>query len=302
MTTYSSFDLARWLDGEHIGPEQRWTSVATLDDASVSDVSFCQDASAIASAAGVVLTERPDRSRTCVVVKDAKLAFIRLLERLFPVEHGGFIAPSASVDPSAFVHATATIHPGAVIMANCFIGANTVIFPNVVLYPETQIGEDCRIHAGSVIGADGFSYHPTSNGPIKVPQIGRVRIESGVEVGANTTIDRAFLTDTLIGRNSKLDNLVHVGHNCTLGEAVIIAAQVGLSGSVRVEDGSIMGGQAGVVEHTTIGAQARIGAQSGVSRHVAPGQTVLGTPAEPAMKMKRIYAALRQSVPDDDPR
>jgi len=217
------------------------------------------------------------------------------------VEHGGFIAPSASVDPSAFIHATATIHPGAVIMADCVIGENTVIFPNVVLYPGTQVGEGCRIHAGSVIGADGFSYHPTPNGPVKVPQIGRVIIESGVEIGANTTIDRAFLAATVIGKNSKLDNLVHVGHNCTLGEAVIIAAQSGLSGSVRVDDGSIMGGQVGIIEHITVGSNARIGAQSGVSRHVDPGQTVLGTPAEPAMKMKRIYAALRQSVSDDEP-
>jgi len=302
VTTYSSLDLARWFNGDHIGLEQHWSGVATLEDADVRDVSFCRDANGIKSDAGVVLTEQPDRSRTCVVVKDSKLAFIQLIERMFPVEHGGFIAPSASIDPSAFVHATATIHPGVVVMADCTIDAHTVLFPNVVLYPRTQVGADCRIHAGAVIGADGFSYHPTPNGPVKVPQVGRVRIESGVEIGANTTIDRAFLGETVIGPNSKLDNLVHVGHNSILGEAVVIAAQTGLSGSVRVDDGVIMGGQVGVVEHTTVGAQARIGAQSGVTRHVDAGQTVLGTPAESAMKMKRIYAALRQLNPDDTDR
>ena len=182
-------------------------------------------------------------------------------------------------------------------MEGCHIGAHSVLFPNVVLYPNTHIGEHCRIHAGSVIGSDGFSYHPTKDGLTKVPHIGRVVIEDGVEVGANSTIDRAFLTETLVGSNSKIDNLVHIGHNTRLGSTVVIAAQSGISGSVTIGNGALMGGQVGIVEHTTIGDGAKIGAQSGVSRDVGENISVLGTPAEPAMQMKRIYAALR-NLPD----
>jgi UDP-3-O-[3-hydroxymyristoyl] glucosamine N-acyltransferase len=174
-----------------------------------------------------------------------------------------------------------------------------MLFPNVVLYPNTQIGADCRIHAGTVIGADGFSYHPTAEGLRKVPQIGRVVIEDGVEIGANSTIDRAFLDETRIGQGSKIDNQVHIGHNAILGRSVVIAAQTGLAGSVTIGDGALLGGQVGVVEHTHIGKESRVGAQSGVNKDVDDGQTVLGTPAEPAMKMKRIYAALRK-LPDRD--
>ena len=232
---HTSLDLARWLNGHHKGLEQRWSSVATLEDAGPTDVSFCTNANTVESAAGVLLTQDADPSRTCVIVDDAKLAFIQLINKVFPVEHGGYIARSACIDPSAFVHATATIHAGVVVMANCHIGAHTVIFPNVVLYPNTHIEERCRIHAGAIIGADGFSYHPTPEGPVKVPQVGRVKIEAGVEIGANTTIDRAFLGETVVGQNSKLDNLVHIGHNSTLGPSVLIAA---LSGLVRQKPAS----------------------------------------------------------------
>ena len=174
------------------------------------------------------------------------------------------------------------------------------IHATAVVDPAAIIGDDCRIHAGAVIGADGFSYHPTSGGLVKVPQVGHVRIENGVEIGANTTIDRAFLGETVVGQHSKLDNLVHIGHNCSIGGGVVMAAQSGLSGSVKVGAGAIIGGQAGVVEHTEIGEQARIGAQSGVSRNVETGQAVLGTPADSAMKVKRLYATLRQMQLDYD--
>ena len=298
MKTRSSYTLCEWLSGRHSGPEHEWSGIATLAQASVHDVSFCDDATQADTQAGILLTRIPDEQRTCIVLDDPKLSFILLMQRLFPVEQGGYIAPSATIDSSAFIHATATIHAGTVIMANCHVGAHCVLFPNVVLYPDTHLEEHCIIHAGAIIGADGFSYHPTPNGTVKVPQRGSVRLKSGVEVGANSTIDRAFLGETVIGKDSKLDNLVHIGHNCTLGESVLVAAQTGLSGSVNVGSATLIGGQVGIVEHTTIGPKVRIGAQSGVTRDVEAGETILGTPAEPAMKMKRIYASLRKTTDD----
>jgi len=296
----SSLLLAEWLDGDHHGAEVLWTDLATLDTASPTDVSFTERQLDSPCEAGVLLARAPVEGRTSITVKDPKLAFIQLIKRLFHVEQPAGVSTDAHIDPGAFVHATATVHAGAVVMEGCEIGPHSVLFPNVVLYPRTAVGARCRIHAGAVIGADGFSYHPTAEGLVKVPQVGRVVIEDDVEIGANSTIDRAFLGETRVGRHSKLDNLVHIGHNCQLGASVVIAAQAGLSGSVSAGEGVQIGGQAGVVEHTKLGARARVGAQSGVLRSVPDGETVLGTPAETAMRMKRIYASLRKDIVDRD--
>ena len=296
----SSLHLAQWLGGEHHGDERRWTALATLSEAEPEDLSFYTGRGHVRSAAGILLVKHAIPGRTCIVVNDPKLAFIQLIERMFPVEHAAFVHPSAEVDESAFVHATATIHAGVVVMAGCSVGPRCVLYPRVVLYPNTIVGSDCVLHAGCVLGADGFGLHPTADGLVRVPHRGRVVLEDQVEVGANATIDRAFLGETRIGRATKIDNLVHVGHNCTLGEGVVIAAQTGLSGSVSVDDHVVMGGQVGIVEHTHIGTKARIGAQSGVTRDVESGAAVLGTPADDAMKMKRIYVKLRQSSREED--
>lgn len=296
----SSLHLAEWLGGEHHGSEHFWTGLATLDEAGPGDVSFFTGSGAVNSEAGVLLGKRALDARTCIVLEDPKLAFIHIIERMFPVEQAAFIHPSAQVDESAFVHATATVHAGVVVMADCTIGPRSVLYPRAVLYPGTVVGADCVLHAGCVLGADGFGLHPTADGMVRVPHRGRVVLEDQVEVGANATIDRAFLGETRIGRASKLDNLVHVGHNCRLGEGVIIAAQTGVSGSVTIGDRVVMGGQVGVVEHTVIGTGARVGAQSGVTRDVPPEAAVLGTPADDAMKMKRQYVRLRQSTTQED--
>ena len=293
MNLHNSLHLAAWLGGIHHGPVVDWIQVAPIETAGREDLSFCLDEATAETHAGVLLLKAAVPGRCCICVDDPMLAFILVLERMFPVEQVAGISDDAHIDPGAFIHGTATIHAGVVVMNRCTVGAYTVLFPNVVLYPKTEVGAHCRIHAGAVIGADGFGHHATPEGPRKVPQIGRVVIEDHVEIGANATIDRAFLGETRIGGNTKLDNLVHVGHNSRLGRGVIIAAQAGLSGSVDVGDGVMIGGQAGIVEHTKLGAQARVGAQSGVLRDVDTGQSVLGSPAEPAMRMKRIYAALR---------
>ena len=294
MSLHDSLALADWLGGQHHGPERHWKNVSAIASAGEEDLTFSEGAPPDQCSAAVLLCTVPVAGRCCITTTDPKLAFIQVLEEMFHVEPAGRVDANAVIDPSASVHETATLAPGVVVMSGCTIGARSVLFPNVVLYPNTQIGADCRIHAGAVIGADGFSYHPCADGLRKVPQIGRVVIEDGVEIGANSTIDRAFLDETRIGQGSKLDNQVHIGHNGVLGRSVIIAAQTGLAGSVTVGDGALLGGQVGVVEHTHIGTKSQLGAQSGVNKDVADGQAVLGTPAEPAMKMKRIYAALRK--------
>jgi UDP-3-O-[3-hydroxymyristoyl] glucosamine N-acyltransferase len=285
--------LAERLGAQLHGPDRSYTGVGPLQSAGTDDVSYSTGPVPVGCSAGIVLCSEPLEGRCCIVMDDPKLGFIQLLHELFPVEHPAGIHEAATVDPSAQVHPSAAIYPGAVVGAGCIIGAQTVLHPGVVLYPNTQIGARCIIHAGCVLGADGFSFHPTTQGPLKVPQVGRVVVADDVELGAGCCVDRAFLGATVIGPGCKLDNLVHLGHNVQLGRHVIIAAATALSGSVRVGDGAILGGQVGIVEHTHIGAGARVGAQSGVAKHVPAGQAVLGTPAEPAARMRRIYAALR---------
>jgi UDP-3-O-[3-hydroxymyristoyl] glucosamine N-acyltransferase len=295
---HRSTELAVLVGGEHVGEEQICAGVASLEDASADDLAFSEGTLPTGCRAGILLVRTAEKGRCCIVVDDPKLAFIRVLEEMFHVEHHPKNRSQAHIDPSAEVHPTASIYPGVVIMGDCRVGADSVLFPRVVLYPKTIVGNRVRIHAGAVLGADGFGHHPTPNGTVKVPHVGCVVIEDDVEIGANSTIDRAFIGETRIGAGAKLDNLVHIGHNGTVGPGVIIAAQTGLSGSVSVGADTLIGGQVGVVEHTVIGARARIGAQSGVTRDVAAGTAVLGTPAEPSMKMKRMYTALR-ALPED---
>jgi UDP-3-O-[3-hydroxymyristoyl] glucosamine N-acyltransferase LpxD len=280
--------LAAWLGGTHHGPAKEWSSVRSNRHAGPGDLSFLVS-SEVPGDASVLLCSTPLDGRTCITVNDPKYSLILVLNELFHVEQ----FPPSQIDPSAVVH------PGAVIMEGCCVGAGTVLYPNSVLYPRTVIGSECIIHAGAVIGADGFGFHPGPKGPEKVPHVGGVAIGDRVEIGANTTIDRGFIEATTIGRDCKIDNLVHIGHNCVLGNGVLIAAQTGLSGSVIVGDGVQIGGQVGIVEHVQVGKGAQIGAQSGVLRDVHPGQRVLGTPAQDAMKTLRMYATERTRAETD---
>ena len=158
------------------------------------------------------------------------------------------------------------------IGAHCKVDTGTIIFPNVVIYPFTSIGKNCRIHAGAVLGADGFAYESTSTKLQKIPQVGRLVIEDEVEIGANTCVDRAFLQRTVIGRQSKIDNLVQIAHNTSIGQRVRIAAQVGIAGSAYIGDDVMLAGQVGVADHAKIGAGAQVAAKSGVplQPHTSP--------------------------------
>lgn len=288
----SAHALARRLGLAAVGPDVSVCGVAPLEDCPPGCLTFADRSPPFC--AGVVIAVSPVAKTTTLLSPDPRGAFLDALMLLFPVEPPGGVMPGAHVHPTAALGPGVTIHPGAVVGARCVVGAGSVVFPNAVLYAGTVLGRSVRVHAGAVLGADGFSYHPGPDGPRRMPHLGRVVVEDGVEIGANTCIDRGALSDTVIGAHSKLDNLVQVGHNGRLGRAVLLAGQVGLSGSVTVGDGAVLGGQVGVADHRHIGAGARVGAQAGVSRDVPEGETVLGTPAEPAGRRRRVWAALRR--------
>jgi len=221
------------------------------------------------------------------------------------------IAPSASVDPTArlgegtAVEAHAVIGPRVEIGKRCLIGANSVIGAGSVLGDDVRIGANVsvshamigarvRLYPGARIGQDGFGFALDPKGYIKVPQLGRVIIGDDVEIGANTTVDRGAVRDTVIGAGTMIDNLVQIGHNVQIGRGCVLVAQVGISGSTRLGDYVMIGGQGGLIGHLTIGSGARIGAQAGIMRDVAPGETVMGSPAQPIKEFFRQMATLQR--------
>jgi UDP-3-O-[3-hydroxymyristoyl] glucosamine N-acyltransferase len=235
---------------------------------------------------------------------------LALLYPLQPITPG--ISASAMVDPDACVESTAEIGPNVVIGARSVVGENvrvgagafigadvqigrgTVIHPRVTIYDRVQIGANCIIHSGAVIGADGFGFEMSNGQYRKVPQVGSVEIGDDVEIGANSCIDRATLGTTIIGEGSKLDNMVHIAHNCRIGAHVVIAAQSGLAGGVSVGDHAIVGGQVGVGDKARIESRAVIGSGAGIltSKIVRAGEPVWGTPARPLRQYLKQLAAL----------
>ena len=291
----TSQELALLVDGDRFGPERSFSTVAPLDVAGPDHVAYAEsDAVDGSCTAGVLIVSAPIDGRSGVVVSDPKRAFITLLEHLFPERHAAGIHPGAFVDPSAVLGEGVAIYPGAWVGAGCQIGDDTIVFANVSVYPGTVIGQRCRIHAGAVLGADGFSYHPTATGPLKVPQVGRLVIGDDVEIGANTTVDRAFLGETRLGNAVKLDNLVHIGHNCTVGPSTVAAAQVGVAGSSRVGAACLLGGQVGIADHSEIGDRAQIGARSAVHGKLAGDKAYLGVPAAPIRQARRAMMVARK--------
>lgn len=193
------------------------------------------------------------------------------------------VGPHATVGPRASIGAGCSIGPGCSVGEGALIGAGCVLHANVTVYPQVRIGDRCILHAGCVIGADGFGFVLTGGRYQKFPQVGRVEIGDDVEIGANTCIDRAALGVTSIGNGVKLDNMVHIGHNCRIGNHVVIAAQTGLSGGVVVEDYAVIGGQVGIGDKARIESKAVLGSGCGIltSKIVRGGQVVWGTPARP---------------------
>jgi len=207
------------------------------------------------------------------------------------------IAPTASIGPYAIIGEDTHVGAGtqigahAVIGAGCWIGENCRIYPRVTLYAGVRIGHRVEIHSGAVLGADGFGYAFAEGKYWKFPQTGILEIGDDVEIGANTTIDRGSLDDTRIAEGAKLDNLVHVGHNCQIGAHTVIAAQTGISGSSTLGHHVVVGGQVGIADHCTLEDRAIAGAQAGIptGKTIRAGQTVWGTPAREIGKFKEVY-------------
>jgi len=210
------------------------------------------------------------------------------------------VDPSAHVGPQCVIGERVRIGADAVLVGrnfisdDCVVGEECRLYPNVTLYPRSALGRRVRIHAGSVIGSDGFGYVFDKGEHRKVPQVGQVIIHDDVEIGANVTIDRAALGATVIGRGTKIDNLVQIAHNVTIGEHCILVAQVGIAGSTKIGNYVTIAGQVGVAGHLRIADKVTIAAQSGVMHHIPEGQKWLGSPAGPDRVMKRQYLAMER--------
>jgi UDP-3-O-[3-hydroxymyristoyl] glucosamine N-acyltransferase len=211
------------------------------------------------------------------------------------VEPSAHIGQDVAVYPLAYIGADAvigdgtTIHPGAVIGSGCTLGEGCIIHPNVVLYPNVILADRVEIHAGSVLGGDGFGYRQVQGKHVKVPHSGRLDVGNDVEIGSNCTIDRATFEATRIGEGTKIDNLVMIGHNNQIGRHNLLCGQVGIAGSCKTGDYVIMAGQAGIKDNTRIGDGVIVGAQAGVHRNIPDGHQVLGSPAIPVREQRRIF-------------
>ncbi|MEE8580248.1 MAG: UDP-3-O-(3-hydroxymyristoyl)glucosamine N-acyltransferase [Myxococcota bacterium] len=297
--------------------------VGSLESAGESDLAYVRSAKwaplvGSTRAGALIVPDGVDPGeRPSICSPNPALDFARAVRRLVPrpelpghVHVDAVLAPDAKVDPSASIAAGVVIGPGA------RVGPRTVIHANVTLYPGVRIGTECVIHAsvvlregtwigdrvslqpGVAIGGDGFGYLPDEQGVLhKVPQIGRVVIEDDVEIGANTTVDRATLNETRIRRGAKIDNLVQIAHNCDIGEDVVVVAQSGLSGSTRVERRAMLLAQMGSAGHLKVGEGAVVGARAGLHKDVPPGTRVFGSPQMEERRWHRVVAALAR-LPD----
>jgi len=303
-------ELAEWLGATFEGDgEKELLDVAPLEKAGSSDVSFVGSRKAAAqaesSAAGCLLVpmEWPSGAyRTVIRVPEPRTAFARAMSRFYPtaelkpgvhptavvgkdVELGAlvYIGPHAVVGDNTRIGVASSIGAGCYVGKRVVLGEGCVLNPNVTVYDNVDIGRGTILHSGVVIGADGFGYVMDRDRWHKFPQVGRVEIGSFVEIGANSCVDRAALGVTEIGEGTKLDNMVHVGHNCRIGRHVVVAAQTGFSGGVVVEDYAVIGGQVGIGDKARIESRAVLGSGCGVltSKIIHSGETVWGTPARP---------------------
>ncbi|MCO6050563.1 UDP-3-O-(3-hydroxymyristoyl)glucosamine N-acyltransferase [Mesorhizobium sp. RP14(2022)] len=253
-----------------------------------------------------------------LLIQKPQRAFAEIGRKLYPeaafphaltTQRG--VSPNAHIDPSARLEDGVVVEAGAVVGPDVEIGAGTVIAPNAVIGRACKIGRFCYlgpnasvqcahigngvvIHGGARIGQDGFGYVGGAKGPEKIPQIGRVIIQDNVEIGANTTIDRGALEDTVIGENTKIDNLVQIAHNVRIGRSCLIASHSGISGSTVLGDGVMLGGRVGLADHLNIGSGAQLAASSGVMNDIPAGEKWAGTPAQPLREFFRGVAAVRR--------
>jgi len=304
--------------------EHEVSCVASAKSATPDAIVFAQDATAFSEALGsaaaavivpVAMGEDATVLKPLLLVKHPRLAFARAAQLLRTEDSNPVIHPTAVIDGSALLARRVSVGPhaviesdakigegssidaGAVIGRGVVIGRDCHIYPRAIIYPGTELGDRVIVHAGAVLGSDGFGYvRDDSTGEYtQFPQQGRLVIEDAVEIGANTTIDRGALDETRISRGVKIDNLVHVGHNVHVGRDVVIAAQTGISGSCVIGDNAVVGGQVGIGDHATIGEQVILGSGSGVLTHKkvhGPGVVFWGRPARPLRQYLKELAAL----------
>ena len=310
-------ELAEWVDGTVIGEgDVEISGVGPIEEAQPGEITFIANPKYLSklneTRASAVIVSEDIRQADKPLLSSANpyLAFGKILslysQKPYPargIDSGAFVSPTArlgkdlSVFPSVyigdrcFIGDRVTLYPGVSVGEESTIGEDSILHPNVSIYPRTTIGKRVILHAGVVIGSDGFGYAKDGKKNIKVPQVGTVEIEDDVEIGANTTVDRATLGKTLIRRGVKIDNLVQVAHNVVIGEDSIVVAQVGISGSTKLGSNVTVGGQAGFVGHISIGDNVMIGAQSGVMNDLASNQAYTGSPAVPHREFLRITSS-----------
>jgi UDP-3-O-[3-hydroxymyristoyl] glucosamine N-acyltransferase len=321
-------ELARQLGGEIIGGGDGsvvLTGCTSAERAGPGDLTFAEKAAyfeaAEASAAAAILVAGAEAftsatNKVLIRVPDARVAAARALPLFHPpvvfspgIDATARVAATASVEATAHVGPHCVVGEGAVIGAravlmggnhigaDCLVGEDTRLSPNVVLYARTEVGKRVAIHAGTVIGSDGYGYVFDQGRHRKMLQVGQVIIHDDVEIGANTSIDRGALGPTIIGEGTKIDNLVHIAHNVVIGRHCLIMGQVGFAGSTQLGDYSVVASQSGIAGHLKLGRQSVVGAKSGVMRDVAEKETVLGIPAVPDKQAKRQWIAV-QKLPE----
>ncbi|HXY36441.1 MAG TPA: UDP-3-O-(3-hydroxymyristoyl)glucosamine N-acyltransferase [Planctomycetaceae bacterium] len=316
--------LAEWLGGQALGNEtlliDRAQSLSKAGHGSVAFFAGGKPTGLKPVSGAVILVARLLQAQAAalasphsafIVVDDPKQAFVRVAAHFAPRR----LRPEIGISCHAYVSATARIgketnihpgahvgagvilgdrcdiHPGAVIGRGCRLGDDVVVYPNAVLYDDVIVGNRVILHAGCVIGADGFSYRLVDGRHERIPHFGTVRIEDDVEIGANTTIDRAMVDETVIGQGTKLDNLVMIGHNCEIGRHNLFVSQVGLAGSVTSGDYVVCAGQVGIADHVHLGSRSVLGAKAGVHKDVPEGQRYVGIPAIPEAECMRAVMA-----------
>ncbi len=312
-------EIADILSGRLMGDaECDITGIARIESAKEGDITYISHPKyekylSKTSAACIIVSRdtKVKTTKTLLFVEQPNLAVIKLANLFYkktPPPAG--ISFTASVSNNAVIDKTASIGTFCVLSENCRVGKGTILYSQVYLGEGSSVGDDCSIypgviirdgvkikdrvviHSGSVIGADGFGYIEKAGERVKIPSHGGVIIENDVEIGANTTIDRATFGNTIIGRGTKIDNLVHIAHNVLIGENSVIVAQVGISGSTEIGHNVIIAGQAGIGEHLIIGNNVRIGGQSGVTKSIRDGEEVSGYPAQEHKRSRKAYSLL----------
>jgi UDP-3-O-[3-hydroxymyristoyl] glucosamine N-acyltransferase len=320
---FTASQIAEQVRGEVLGDGSvELTGLAPADSARPGDLTFAEKESYFAAAeqsqaaAILVAGEFASSKKVLIRVANPRVAVARLLPVFFPPDqHPPGIHPSAAIAPSAQIDSTSHVGPNCVIGErvrlgarsalmggnnigrDCQIGDDVCLFPNVVIYAKCHIGHRVAIHAGTVIGSDGYGYVFDEGRHRKLLQVGNVIIHDDVEIGANAAIDRAALGSTVIGQGAKIDNLVHIAHNVVIGRHCLVMGQAGFAGSTRLGDYCVIASQSGIAGHLKLGNQATVGAKSGVMRDIPDKGTVVGIPAGPDRQIKRQWISLQQ-LPD----